>query len=381
MLPRLVMTACVALMCACTQRIVLEEPDAAPARDAGADGGGSCGASASVDLLMVIDNSNSMLEEQASLAAQLPVLVRDLVSPPDRDRDGVPDWDAVRDLHLGVVTTNMGAGGYDVPTCLEPVLGDDGRLRTEGNTSISGCATTYPAFLTARPGITDPDAIAADFACVAQAGTAGCGLEQTLEAGLKALTPSTSPVRFFMDTVGHADGANAGFVRDDSLLVLLVMTDEDDCSAADPTLYDPASPRYPEDFESRCAAHPAALQPLGRYVDGVSALRASQPDLLLFAAIAGVPVDLLEGPDSASFDEILADPRMAQRVDVGTGRLVPSCTVAGRGEAYPPRRIVEMARELPGRSVVQSICQLDFGAAMARIVAQVGRRACLRPGV
>ena len=47
--------------------------------------------------------------------------------------------------------------------------------------------------------------MSSDFACLATLGTGGCGFEQQLKAVRKALTI-------------HADGANAGFVRDDSLL-------------------------------------------------------------------------------------------------------------------------------------------------------------------
>src|SRR5690349_11111685 len=45
-----------------------------------------------VDLLLVVDASGSMREEQFHLAEQLPELVRSLVDPPDEDGDGMPDW-------------------------------------------------------------------------------------------------------------------------------------------------------------------------------------------------------------------------------------------------------------------------------------------------
>src|SRR5690348_2498849 len=84
-----------------------------------------------VDLLFVVDNSGSMSEEQASLANQIPRLVNVLASG-DADADGTPDFPAVPSLHVGVISTDMGTGGYRVPTCDEPNFGDDGILATTG---------------------------------------------------------------------------------------------------------------------------------------------------------------------------------------------------------------------------------------------------------
>ncbi|MCZ7685533.1 MAG: hypothetical protein M5U28_44845 [Sandaracinaceae bacterium] len=141
----------------------------------------------------MVDNSNSMAEEQASLAAQLPRIVTALATG-DIDGDGTPESAPVDDLHLGVVTSDMGVGGFIVPTCARGDFGDDGILRTQGRTDIAGCMATYPSFLEFRPGSgADPADVAADFACVATVGTGGCGFEQQLEAVLKAATPSTSP--------------------------------------------------------------------------------------------------------------------------------------------------------------------------------------------
>jgi hypothetical protein len=63
------------------------------------------------------------------------------------------------------------------------------------------------------------------FACSAQVGTGGCGFESPLEAARWALDPARK--------------ANPGFLRPDSLLALIFVTDEDDCSAKNPKLFDP----------------------------------------------------------------------------------------------------------------------------------------------
>ncbi len=375
----------------CTETHTVSEPDGAvpPRRDGGTDPGRDagppidrkCDVAAPVDVLFVIDDSASMAEEQASLGAQLPAFVRELMDPPDLDMDGERDWLPVPDLHLGVVTTDMGTGGFAVPTCSEPELGDDGVLRTAGNTSIPGCMATYPPFLTARPG-SDPSVVAGDLRCVAQADAVGCGFEQPLEAMLKALTPSTAPITFQLGTRGQGDRANAGFVRDDSLLAIVHLTDEEDCSAADPELFNPSSGVYTGNLNLRCFQNPEAVHPVDRYVEGLLRLRAGRPDLIVHAAITGVPTDLVDDPTSLDYDAILADERMQERVDPAEPtNLVPSCSVPGFGSALPARRMVGVARDLEragAHATVQSICQADFGPAVAAITARIGRNACAR---
>lgn len=371
--------------------IVVDDPDGAPPPwDAGfVLPTTPCREPTGVDLLFVIDNSNSMTEEQASLAAQIPGLVRALVDPPDDDGDGAPDWLPIVDLQIGVVTTDMGTGGFPVPTCPSSDFGDDGVLRTRGRADL-GCRPTYPSILRFEPGAgTSPEAYAADVACVAQAGTGGCGFEQPLEAALKALSPSAptsytsasyEPPVFFRSTAGHGDGANAGFVRDETLLAVAIVTDEEDCSAADPALFDPTSSTYDAEPNLRCFRYPEALHPVQRYVEGLAALRARRPDLLAFALVVGIPEDLArERPTHDDFRRILNDSRMQERVDRDMpSRLEPSCETS-RGVAFPPRRLVRVAHAIgPGRTTVHSICQADFTPASAAIARLFGQRACRR---
>ena len=335
------------------------------------------GAGSRVDVLFMVDNSNSMTEEQTSLTEQLPRMVQVLATG-DLDGDGIADRPPVRDLHLGVVTSDMGTGGFTVPTCADPVDGDDGVLRIQGNTSIAGCGPNYPSFVSFVPGVGDVATTAADFSCVAAAGIGGCGFEQQLEAVLKAVTPSSSPLRFFRATSGHADGANAGFLRDDSVLVTFLLTDENDCSAAVPDLFNPSSPTYgATDLNLRCFAHPGALHPLTRYVDGLLASRADPADLI-FAAVTGVPVDLIPSSGTPDFSRILADPRMVERVDgPGGGSLVPACDVPGRGVAYAGRRQIRVAQELEARGatgIIGSICQADLSDPMDAVLNRITAR-------
>ena len=80
-----------------------------------------------VDLLFVVDNSNSMREEQAVLTDQIQIMVRELIEPTVAGGDTPP---AVQDLHIGVVSPDLGVGGYAVDTCTAGGLnGDNGELQ------------------------------------------------------------------------------------------------------------------------------------------------------------------------------------------------------------------------------------------------------------
>jgi hypothetical protein len=339
--------------------------------------GGTATTPEKVDLLLLVDNSNSMTEEQESLAVALPNIVRALSSG-DVDLDGVEDFPPVGSLQVGVITTDMGTGGHRLPTCEDPVFGDDGILKAEGNTAVAGCAATYPPFARFEPeGDVTPEEFAASVACVSRAGTGGCGFEQPLEAVLKAITPARSPIEFWapggIPTAGHGDGANVGFVRPDSVLVLMVVTDENDCSAADPEIFNPRSATYTGDLNLRCPTFRSALYDVARYVDGFLAPRPGTPGRLVYATIAGIPPDLAGLPATA----ILEDARLVERPDPrAPTRLVPSCDVLGRGFAFPPRRLLEVGDQLArrgARTIHQSICQEDFSPAVRLIVEEVGR--------
>jgi hypothetical protein len=279
----------------------------------------------------------------------------------------------VGDLHFGVVDTDMGTGGFLVPTCAESNFGDDGILRTHGDVSTGGCSGMYPSFLAFHFG-DNSSVFAADASCVASLGTGGCGFEQPLEAALKALTPSTLSTTFSMGTRGHGDVENAGFLRPDSILAVVVLSDENDCSAADGDLFNQASARYMGDLNLRCFQFPEALYPTDRYVAGLLALR-PDPRRLVFGAIVGVPVDLTLDPSATNFGAILGDPRMQETVNPSNpSNLTPSCDVPGRGRAYPPLRAVTVARDLEragAHTTVGSICQSDYSAPIRAIVNKI----------
>jgi hypothetical protein len=358
-----------------------------------------------LDLLFVIDNSESMAAAQAALRDDFPRMIRILTAG---RRDDGSTFLPARDIHLGVVTTDMGTVGVrdSFPGCNGDRAfygGDDGLLQHRGS-DAAGCDSSYPSFLEYIEG-GDPQKLARDFACMNDLGTSGCGFEQPLEAALKALWPETyvdeigrslsrenNPVKFLAvtdeDSYGHGStspvaGGSGGFARNEaangvSLLAIIVVTDEDDCSAADTDLFrsasDPADPLSEQPMSLRCMSNKASLYPVERYVNALQLLRPNHPDSILLGVIAGVPADLIpsEGVNydddshrAAIYAGISADDRMRERiVSDGTTesrRLAPSCSRTDpsgvKTEATPPRRLVDLARQFGGNGRVQSICR------------------------
>lgn len=339
-----------------------------------------------IDLLLVIDDSNSMNEEQEKLRAQIPNLVSILASgnpPPD---SGIPSFPAVTDLRVGIVGTNMGIGTNHMSSavtasCMPVDRGDDGLLQ-RGTVIPSG----MPPYLAFRAG-DSTSGFATDVGSVADLGVDGCGYEQQLEAALKAITPSDSGINFPV-TNGHggAMDANQGFVRDDSLLAIIFLTDEDDCSASDFRVFHPNLARQDvQNLNHRCwllgnnnPTPDEFLYNERRYIDGLRANR--PPAQLVVAAITGIPEmynTRVEGNNfiPTNFQALLADASMTE-VAQGSS-IAPVCGTpppGGDGVAYPAIRISRTLEGLQREGVgvaIQSICQNDFSNALSVIINRI----------
>jgi hypothetical protein len=156
-----------------------------------------------MDILFVIDDSGSMAEEQGNLATNFPAFAT-LID------QYMTETGSLLDYRIAITTTGRDVTTEFVGFPLPPITeeGDDGAFRQE-------CGMT-------RRWLQRDDAdVSGTFACVANVGTTGPGVEMPL----LALEWSLS------DRV--ADGTNAGFLRDDALLAVVVLTDEDDCSRED----------------------------------------------------------------------------------------------------------------------------------------------------
>jgi hypothetical protein len=370
-----------------------------------------------VDILLVVDDSASMLPEANALKAELPRLVNAIIS----GHDAVMTFPAASSVHVGVVTTDMGAGAgapdddrRAAPPCDRAagdcssvqrspycsVAGDDGVLVQPGAAGVT-CLEADPGYIAYSAGQSE-QVTASTLACVpvvlAEGAAHGCGFEQPLEAALKALTPAGVHDPRFFTGHGHGDRENAGFLRKDSLLVVVVISDEDDCSASDTNIFalsfEASEPYKREDLNLRCYYNPDKLYPVERYVGSLKALRAGN-DNVVFAAIAGIPPALTAPELRASFDlddqsqrdnyydAILGAGAMQRQLDPdslpgsGNGRMRPSCTMQ-RGDdmrsAEPPSRLVETARGFGEQGVLGSICSDDFGDTTGQLIRAIGAK-------
>jgi hypothetical protein len=251
-----------------------------------------------LDLLFVIDDSENMQARQEQLALSFEGVFERL-----NFGRGMPD------LHIGVVSTDMGIGEFGglVPQC-ESESG--GQFSAE---ALAACGFDGDAFMAMQ---TDVDGslignfegdLNEVFACITRLGESGCEYEQPLEAMRTALDASI--------------GDDLGFLRPDAILGVVMLTDEDDCSAYNPEIFNPDSPFFRDDepdfrcfqtgvicegddvyapgLRDGCHARNDSefITNVGEYVDYMKALKPDPRDRVLSAIIGdpghvGVEVDM-----------------------------------------------------------------------------------------
>jgi len=186
-----------------------------------------------IDILFVIDNSGSMAEEQAGLVRNFPTFVNVL----EQIQGGLPN------VHMGVVSSDMGT--LNVPTgdaaCSDS---DQGNLLKGDPDLPNQCAQVTGNFISDldvnADGIREQNftgTLADAFTCTATLGKNGCGFEQHLESMKAAL--NNNPV-------------NNTFLRPNAYLAVIIIADEDDCSAAMPSFFGPESPQLGPLDSFRC---------------------------------------------------------------------------------------------------------------------------------
>ncbi|MCC7538630.1 MAG: hypothetical protein IT379_20565 [Deltaproteobacteria bacterium] len=334
-----------------------------------------------LDLLVVLDATDSHSEERNALTSSLPAFLDRIVAgDPSAHRP------AVTDLHVGVIDSDLGTADVAVPGCGDSgdVDGHDGVLFSGGTPLVSGCEEGAPRVRAWSRG-QDLAALTSSMACAIRSGF-GCKWEQFLEATLKALTPSTSDVAFLRG-VGHADGANAGFRREGAVLAVLVLAYEDDCSVRDEDLYDATSSVYREEaLALRCHRFPEAQWPIGRYAEGLARVVSGNLSRLVYGLLGGVPAEVSYDAERPDPTALLAHPAMQNVVDpMDPNHLRPSCNAPGYGHAFPPRRLLELAGAWPRDRIAVATCPgwpavdaYDVAlAAMARRIGDALGQLCL----
>jgi len=314
-----------------------------------------CETPRAVDLLFVVDDSGSINDYRAAMHTAIYDAVHGLVHPPDRDGDGVEDWPRARDLHLGVTTTSITGGGV-CPGAPDGVLS-----RGEASTDPA-CEGPFPSFVSHTEEREDADRVAHQFACMVGGVAPGCMIEQPLEAALKALLPSETSVEFIEGTA-RGDTDNAGFLRDDSLLVIVFVTDEDDCSIQDPAELAPDDAGTGPIRPGHDAGPPhidicddtEELFPIDRYIDAFSTLRARRD--IVIGVISGWPTHFTGGNLASAF-----------------GGAPSGCADSG-GWTAAPTRLIELGGRFP-RGFAGSICEIPDRAVSDGLSQMVADTAC-----
>ncbi len=165
---------------------------------AGDEGGSDAGCRA-VDLLFVIDNSGSMEDEQANLISSFPGFINAMKSQLSQDLG----------YNVGITSSDLYAGSFD---CFQ-----EGALITQtagGGASNQVCGP----YSSGKRFMTESDDLEAKFSCAAQVGIEGDGDERPMQTMLAAVS----------DSMTGPGGCNEGFLRDDALLVVVLITDEED---------------------------------------------------------------------------------------------------------------------------------------------------------
>ncbi|MCA9705808.1 MAG: hypothetical protein KDK70_08175 [Myxococcales bacterium] len=177
-----------------------------------------------VDFVFVVDNSPSMLDEQQFLVQGVPGFISAM-------QNAIPNLESFR---VGVIDTDSYPG---LGTLEAPLDGCD----PEAVDDCEACDYTLGAFLTKPQSAIDPEitcdfstgqsymdgtseTFANEFGCAAVVGAVGNPIEQ--QAGALVAAVSSDLL--------EPGACNEGFVRDDALLVFLVISDEEDNHASPP---------------------------------------------------------------------------------------------------------------------------------------------------
>lgn len=163
-------------------------------------GGGESGARGceKVDFLFVIDSSASMQDEQRNLFESFPGFI-----------SAIENSLELTDFHLMVVEAGTATG-----------TGCDGTLGAGRTRDASGNDCGLPPGQ--RFATQDQNDLIDTFECIGAVGIDGAANEQTMDATVAAIGPLAAP-----------GACNEGFLRDDALLVVTIISDEED-GPADP---------------------------------------------------------------------------------------------------------------------------------------------------
>jgi len=297
-----------------------------------------------VDVLLVVDNSGGMAYPQQWLARDVTTLIKGLDALP-----GGPNY------RIAVTTTDMGVGAYQNAGC--SATGDAGQLLVPNSCPKPQGNVSYVQ----RVGnaVNVQGSVDQAVACmIKEQGSDGCGFEQPLKAMKVAL-------------------ANKSFVRSAAALAVVILTNEDDCSAVSNTLFNPAAATLGPYASYRCfqfgvlcnGAQPPLSQTLiGGCIPGQQWLHDVQSEY----------VELLQTIKPKGWVSLLviaapaADPVMV----VQTSNFPPGFTVkqsceVGLVDGYPGFRLEDLVNRFGAYSGFASVCETSYKAGLQGLVLRI----------
>lgn len=222
-----------------------------------------------LDLLLVLDNSRNLDAAQDLLADSLPYLLKRLANPAcvnglgnvvdqtpgplDPCTIGEREFAPLRDIHIAVISTSLGGHGADI---CSPANGNFTPRQNDAAHLISfapggGNVPTYadkgflawdPAQSKNPPGDADINGLSNKVAEIARGtGTGGCGFESQLESFYRFLIdPNPYESIVLENNTAIPKGTDqivltqrGDFLRPDSTVAILILSDENDCSIRD----------------------------------------------------------------------------------------------------------------------------------------------------
>ena len=319
-----------------------------------------------VDILFVIDNSGSMVGEQRALAESFSSFV-DVLD----ERLGVDKY------HIALITTGVtspecGACTADEPYSCMNETGESGIFQDRRGSSVMVAEDIYEFTFTDAPECRVIETSSENdcfYNNATQSGTAlvgvnGCGYERGL-----------APIRLALGDL--INSANNGFLRENATLVVVVVTDEDDCGevgditegiagAGGRLCYYAAKEvgpnntfSHPDDVTSK----PYRLTPVDEYYDFLMGVKGNRAGMVKFAAIVGVK-DL----NDLSTTTIEYEDDSNNSSEIIHACTTPNCT--GRYcSSLPGTRYVRLAQKfgIGKDGFVDTICQENFSATMEKL--------------
>ncbi len=331
------------------------------------------------DILFVLDNSGSMLPKLTKLKSQVGEFVAALAATGNHFRVGITTID-----QQDVTAAGTPAGSCTNPT--NAAVGSDSKYNGVCGHLLMPAGKTKPFLEWPSDDFTTPEQMAAAISNPQNTGYAdllspiGSSWEQPLKGAWLALDP-VNRAAGGPDAGSAADGP---FFRPDALLVILILTDESDCSfevGNSAPFVDPTSKITDGDL---CYSNASALVPADVWAQRIVERHGGDPRLVAVGVISGAYNDSASNLVQGACAEQVAptpatdpispvcygfnnDPILAQYTPGPQSASTPVC------DAVANDRLFTFSQQFA--SLRDSICRVDYSQALLKL-ADLADRQC-----